>query len=340
MHPIADLHLHQEWSPRLDRALARRNGFPPYDWTAWRAELVSQVPPGMARLQRLGQAVPAATEADTDATFVERIIDALFESAEAGSRYTELRFGTDAVLRPGFMRMFRQAEDSVRRSYPRFRAEAVINVLLWYEPRRLHRIIDACEAAADEGLAGIDLLHIPYAVEADWRHARHIVESARDAGLGVTVHAGEFSTANIEAVASIEGVTRIGHATRAADDPRLLRALVHNDITVEVCLSANLILGSVADLASHPLPRFLDAGVKVALGTDNPVRFGTTIADEYNLAARRGLSTSDLRQLTVQAIASGFTTTERKADLLADVDRETSSPSRSTGSNKAMVSKC
>ena len=168
----------------------------------------------MARLQRLGQAVPAATEADTDATFVERIIDALFESAEAGSRYTELRFGTDAVLRPGFMRMFRQAEDSVRRSYPRFRAEAVINVLLWYEPRRLHRIIDACEAAADEGLAGIDLLHIPYAVEADWRHARHIVESARDAGLGVTVHAGEFSTANIEAVASIEGVTRIGHATR------------------------------------------------------------------------------------------------------------------------------
>lgn len=323
MRAKADLHLHQEWSPRLDRVLARRNGSAPYDWAAWRSGLVSQVAPGMARLQRLSQVLPAPAEADTDSAFVERVIDTLTESAEAGSRYTELRFGNDTVLRPGFMRMFRQAESTVRYSYPRFRAEAIISVLMWYEPRRLYRVIDACEAAADEGLAGIDLLHVPYAAEADWHHGRHIVELARDAGLGVTVHAGEFSTANIAAVASIEGVTRIGHATHAADDPALLRILAANQITVEVCLSANLVLGAVTDLRDHPLPRFLDAGVNVVLGSDNPVQFGTTIAGEYELAGQLGLTPSQLDQLTIQAVSSGFTTTERKADLLADLERET-----------------
>lgn len=322
MHVMADIHLHHEWSARLDRVLARRNGTTPYDWSAWRTDLATRVPSGMARLQHVSQVLPTTTEADTDAAFVECIIDTLTESAQSGSRYTELRFGNDTVVRPGFMRMFRQAEAAVRCHHPRFRAEAVISVLLWYEPRRLYRVIDACEAAADEGLAGIDLIHVPYAAEADWRHGRHVVELARDAGLGVTVHAGEFSPANITAVASIEGVTRIGHATRAIEHPDIVRALVDNDITVEACISANLLLGAVDRLTDHPLPRLLDAGVKVALGTDNPVQFGTDIANEYALAARLGISPSQLRELTAQAIRGGFTTAERKTDLLADLDRD------------------
>ncbi|MFD0558861.1 adenosine deaminase [Stackebrandtia endophytica] len=321
MLPKADVHLHEEWSPRLDRVLANRNGTTPFDWATWRAELQENVPAGLARLQQLSRVSPAPVEADTDAAFFQRVVDTLTESAESGSHYTELRFGNDTVLRPGFMRMFRDAEAQVRQRHPRFRAEAIISVLMWYEPRRLYRIIDACEAAADDGLAGIDILYVPYAAEADWRTARHVVGLARDAGLGITVHAGEFSPANIAAVAGIDGVTRIGHATHAAADPRLLSLLVERDITVEVCLTANLLLGAVAGLADHPLPRMLDAGVKVALGSDNPVQFGSTIEEEYHLAAELGLSMEQLTDLTRNAVRAGFTTPERKADLLADLDR-------------------
>ena len=321
MLPKADVHLHEEWSPRLDRVLAHRTGNAPFDWHTWRAELQEKVPAGIARLQQLSRVSPAPVEADTDAAFFERVVDTLTESADSGSHYTELRFGNDMVLRPGFMRMFRDAEAHVRQRHPRFRAEAIISVLMWYEPRRLYRVIDACEAAADDGLAGIDLLYVPYAAEADWRTARHVVGLARDAGLGITVHAGEFSTANIAAVATLDGVTRIGHATHATSDPRLLSLLVDRDITVEVCLSANLLLGAVPSLSDHPLPRLLDAGVKVALGTDNPVQFGSTIGEEYQLAAQLGLSTEQLRDLTRNAVRAGFTTPERKADLLADLDR-------------------
>lgn len=316
----ADLHLHQEWSARLDRVLARRHSRAPFDWTTWRDGLTTQVPPGVARLQRLSRVFPAPAEADTDEAFVERVADTLAESAAAGSRYTELRFGHDTVMRPVFMPLFRQAEEKVAADYPGFHAEAVASLLLWQEPERLAAVLVQCRRAAAEGLAGLDLLNVPYSSEADWLTGRRVVETAAEIGLGVTVHAGEFSVANIAAVACIDGVSRIGHATHAPTDPWLLELLADRGITIEVCLTANLILGAIGSLAEHPLRTFLDAGIPVALGTDNPLQFGTTIDGEYALAARLGLSETELSRLTRDAIAAAFTTTERKAVLAADVD--------------------
>nr|MBF6591910.1 hypothetical protein [Ktedonobacterales bacterium] len=64
--PKADLHIHQEWSPRLDRVLARRAGRAPYNWHGWARELMEGTPPGIARLRRLAKVFPAPVEADTE----------------------------------------------------------------------------------------------------------------------------------------------------------------------------------------------------------------------------------------------------------------------------------
>ena len=322
----ADLHLHQEWSPRLDRVLARRHGRPPFDWSDWRRELVTEVPAGLARLQRLSRVQPAPAAADSDDAFVARVTDALIESAADGSCYTELRFGNDTILRENFMELFRLAESRVRRQYPSFRAEALVGLLLWQEPERLQRVLTGCRRAAEQGLAGVDLLYVPYAAEADWQLGREIVAHAAGLGLGVTVHAGEFSTANIAAVAGIEGVTRIGHATAAHTDPWLLELLAERGITVEVCLSANVMLGAVPDLATHPLRTFVDAGIRVALGAGHPVQVGTTIGREYELAGRIGLSLTELLDITRNAVAAGFTTADRKAALLDQIERARLTP--------------
>lgn len=318
--PKADVHLHQEWSPRLDRVLARRAGREPYDWSAWRSDLLAGAPPGMARLQRLSQVFPAPIAADDDEGFVDRVADTLRESAAAGSVFTEVRFGNESMLRPGFMELFRRAEARVREEYPLFYAEAIASVLLWYEPDRLAAVVDECVNAAVEGLAGMDLLYVPYATEANWRVGRQVVDRAVDAGLGVTVHAGEFSTANIGAVAHLDGVTRIGHATQAFRDPWLLDVLAEREVTVECCLSCNVLLGAVPRLTEHPMQRFRAHGIKVALGTDNPVQIGTTIGDEYAAAAQLGLSDAELLELTRTAVRAGFTSDERRAELLAYLD--------------------
>lgn len=318
--PKADIHLHQEWSPRLDRVLARRAGREPYDWSAWRRDLLADAPPGMARLQRLSQVFPAPVAADDDAGFTDRVEDTLRESAEGGSVYTEVRFGNETILRPGFMELFRRAEERVRDDFPGFYAEAIASVLLWYEPDRLAAVVDECVAAATEGLGGVDLLYVPYATEANWHVGRQVVDRAVDAGLGVTVHAGEFSTANIAAVAHLDGVTRIGHATQAFRDPWLLDVLAERNVTVEACLTCNVLLGAVTRLGDHPMRRFLDRGIKVALGTDNPVQVGTTIEAEYAAAAQLGLGEDALLALTRTAVECGFTSEERRRELLGRLD--------------------
>lgn len=319
MIPMADVHLHQEWSPRLERVLARRAGRASFDWSVWRADLPAAVPPGMARLQRLSQVFPATAAADDDEAFVERVADTLRESADSGAILTEMRFGNDLVLRPGFMELFRRAEDLVRADHPVFYAEAIAAVAVYSDPERVTAVLDTCAAARD-GLTGIDLLYVPYATEADWRRGALVVEQAVEAGLGVTVHAGEFSTANIAAVARLDGVKRVGHATQAWRDPWLLDLLAERAVTVECCLSSNVLLGAVTRLGDHPLPRFREHGIEVVLGTDYPVQVGTTIAGEYTAAASLGLSDDDLVELTRTALRTAFTSGERRAELLAHLD--------------------
>jgi adenosine deaminase len=123
-----------------------------------------------------------------------------------------------------------------------------------------------------------------------------------------TVHAGESEGPERiwEALDNL-GPQRIGHGTSAGRDPELIKRLAADGVVVEVCLSSNLQTGAVDDLRNHPLPRFLDAGVKVALSTDNPTVSSTTLSREYALAMELfGLSEDDVRRLARMACEATF----------------------------------
>src|SRR5689334_6088035 len=109
--PKADIHLHQEWSPRLDRVLSRRAHRPSYDWWGWACELMDSTPPGMPRLDRLAKVFPASLADDADPeNFTARLEDLLEEGAADGAVLVELRFGGEtAVQRPDFMALFHEA---------------------------------------------------------------------------------------------------------------------------------------------------------------------------------------------------------------------------------------
>lgn len=132
---------------------------------------------------------------------------------------------------------------------------------------------------------------------------------ARDAGLHVTVHAGEaagpFSV--WDAVRHL-GAERIGHGIRAVEDPALLEHLAAHGITLEVSLTSNLHTGGARSYAEHPVRRLLAAGVPVALCTDDPRTSDITLSGEYRLAApQAGLSESDLAAVRRHARAAAFT---------------------------------
>jgi adenosine deaminase len=329
--PKADLHLHQEERPRLDRVLARRLGRPPYDWRRWMERLLVEAQPGMERL--VGMFAPDATlpldgvSGDAPQFIIAKIADALGEAAADGAVLIEVRFGVAglALTRPDFMALFREAERQVQAEYPRLHAEAIGYLPLEDDPARLHsaeRQFEACLHLAREGLAGLDFMVAPYETEADsalWATAYHWAARAADEGLGITVHAGEFSAANLRAALDVPGLRRLGHAVYVASNPRLLERLARSGVAVECCLSSNVVLGAVPSYEAHPIRQFIAAGVPVTLNTDDPVRIWTTIGREYAIAAAFGFTLRELLAFTRNAIQASFTTAARRSVLLSEV---------------------
>jgi adenosine deaminase len=330
--PKADLHVHANAEARLERVLARREGRPAYDWRTSAHRLYVETPPGMPRLARWA-ADRTRSDAEVDAldadpeNFIARVEDVLDEAAADGAVYVEVRFGAGTISRPDFMPLFREAEHRTRARWPRLRAEALISGITPSTPARWERVLPLCFEAARHGLAGIDLIPDPYDSEADWTGVADRTARAADAGLGVTVHAGEFSQANIAQAIALPGVSRLGHAVFAAADARLLDAVVRSNVTIECCLSCNVLLGGARSYAEHPIRQFAAAGIPVTLNADDPQHVCTTIGREYAIAAGLGFSLADLLDVTRAAVRASFTSHARKASLLAelDVDRKPTS---------------
>jgi adenosine deaminase len=147
-----------------------------------------------------------------------------------------------------------------------------------------------------------------------------VFEIAAGAGLGCTIHAGEWAGADSVRAALELPITRISHGVRAIEDPDLVAELAERGIVLECCPTSNVVLGVYRSFEEHPLPALRAAGVKVTLGSDDPPYFGATIAGEYDVCATRlGFSDADLRGITSTAIDAAFCDDDLKDVLRARV---------------------
>jgi len=141
---------------------------------------------------------------------------------------------------------------------------------------------------------------------------------AADAGLGCTMHAGEWAGPESVRAALELPITRIAHGVRSIEDPRLVGELAERGIVLECCPTSNVVLGVFPSYEAHPLPRLRDAGVRLTLGSDDPPYFGASIEGEYRVCAERmGFSEEDLRVITQTAIDAAFCDYDLKAALSA-----------------------
>ena len=298
--------------------LSRREGRSSYDWRAW-VQRLQEMPPGMTRLEAIkGEIEVDDLDRIAKDHLVQWVADAMCDAAREGAVLVEVRFGAEWVKWPDLMPRFREAERQVQGSYTDFCAEVIASGVRTAQPD----VIDACLEAREAGLAGIDLFPTPYDTEAEraeWKKLYSWAERAAEVGLGVTVHAGEFSPANIRRALRVPGVTRLGHAVHAAFDPALLDEIAEAGVTVECCLTSNVVLGAVPSLVDHPIRTFVDAGIPVTLSSDDPVSLNTTIGREYEMAAELGFDATNLLGFTRNGITSSFTSPKRKAALLSRI---------------------
>lgn len=143
-------------------------------------------------------------------------------------------------------------------------------------------------------------------------------EIAREAGLGITVHAGEL--AGWESVAAaLDHIrpSRIGHGVRAIENEAVVRRIAEQGVVLECCPGSNIALKLFDGYDTHPLPALTAAGCRVTLNSDDPPYFWTSLKQEYDAASRHfGMDEKRLLGLTRTAIEAAFVDRKTKAELL------------------------
>jgi adenosine deaminase len=145
---------------------------------------------------------------------------------------------------------------------------------------------------------------------------------AREAGVPAVPHGGELAgPRSVRECLQDLRATRIGHGVRAVEEPDLVRRLARAGVVLEVCPASNVALGVFPKPADVPLPELREAGVAVALGADDPLLFGSRLADQYELVREaHGCSDDELAELARCSIRGSFAPPEVKTRLLAGVD--------------------
>jgi adenosine deaminase len=182
------------------------------------------------------------------------------------------------------------------------------------------RVIKAAEYAARSGnplITGFNMAgEERMGRVADYARAFDI---AREAGLGLTIHAGEVCGAfSVRDAVDLVRPSRIGHGVRAIEDGELVRRLADLGTVLEVCPGSNIALNVFADFASHPLRLLKEAGVRVTISSDDPPFFKTSLEREYALASSAfGFDDSEIDVMTRTGLEAAFVDEETRAMLLA-----------------------
>lgn len=142
-------------------------------------------------------------------------------------------------------------------------------------------------------------------------------QKGRDAGWRITVHAGEAGgPESVWDAIRLLGAERIGHCTRALEDPALVDFLIENRIAIEANLTSNVHTSTIPDLASHPLRHMLSRGLTASINTDDPGISAIDLRHELEVAApAAGLSHEQIRQAQRNAVETAFLSAEEKAAL-------------------------
>ena len=154
-------------------------------------------------------------------------------------------------------------------------------------------------------------------------------DQARAAGLRSVPHAGETTGPETiwDAVREL-GAERIGHGISAVRDPALLAYLAERQIGMEVCPTSNVRTRAVASIDEHPLRQLTAAGLLVTINSDDPPMFGTTLDDEYAVAARLlDLGPDGLAGLARNAVTASFLPAPAQDKLTAEIDAYTAAAS-------------
>ena len=173
------------------------------------------------------------------------------------------------------------------------------------------RAADGAIRHRERGVIGFDLAGPEFGYPASLHAAT--LRRLRDAGVPLTLHAGEADVAERVVEAMELGATRIGHGVRLVDaigDParqHLLDAVRRRGLHLEVCPTSNVHTGAASSIATHPIRALWKAGVSLSYHTDNRLMSWVDMTGEANaLTGEGGFEVADLVRMGRLAAHASF----------------------------------
>ena len=323
---LAELHTHLGGSvaPEIMWSLAHEQGIhlPVKDyWEFDRLVSVSD-PRGVPDLDALDAIYHWTELIQSSPLAVERSVHAAIGGAYRSQAITtlELRFNPMKRNRGGerdldhiIMAAIRGL-DRASLEYPQVRAGLILMMDRTFTDEQNAIIVEKAIRYRSRGIVGVDIAGPrPRGERFDYTRIQPMVNAARQAGLGITIHTGEeggdFGLAEMREVVEVLVPQRVGHGILAASDEELMGELRDRGTVLELCPTSNL-LTKALDGESHlhdTLRAFLDRGVPVTIATDGPEMMRTHLRDEYELLLRIGAATQEeLAEANARGHAASF----------------------------------
>jgi adenosine deaminase len=328
---LAELHTHLGGSVSSDIlwSLAHEQGIalPVKDYWEFDRLVTVSDPRGVPNLDALDQIYHWTELIQSSPLAVERSVHAAIGGAYRSQGITtlELRFNPMKRNRGGERDLDHiilaaiRGLDRASIEYPQVRAGLILMMDRTFGARQNAVIVEKAIRWADRGIVGIDIAGPrPGGERYEYAQVAPMVETAREAGLGVTIHVGEEGGAigreEIAEVVDVLRPERIGHGILAAGDDELMTELREREVVLEICPTSNLLTKALPDEdALRSIFRvFVENGVLFTIATDGPEMMRTHLRDEFDLLLRIGaLDAAEAEEANRRGHDAAFAATPR-----------------------------
>lgn len=314
MGHVTELHLHLDGSLRPETVweLAKEQGIRLPAESAEEVKYKMEVPEDCRTLEEYLERFDLPLLVLQRADAIERVTYELVEDlAKEGVDYAEIRFAPQLSVNGGLMQdevveaAIRGAERGMK-TYPEIRVGLILCCMRGADNEALNmQTVETAKKYLGPVVCAVDIAGAEGLFPTE--NFAPVFAKVREYGIPMTIHAGEAAGPDSMKTALSFGTKRIGHGVAAINDPELIRRLIDENVTLEVCVTSNYHTKVVPAIEMHPIHKLLDEGVHVTVNSDNRTCSRTTLQKEKEvLKEQLGFSDEEIEKMQEYAWEARF----------------------------------
>ena len=314
MGHVTELHLHLDGSLRPETVweLAKEQGIRLPAESAEEVKYKMEVPEDCRTLEEYLERFDLPLLVLQRADAIERVTYELVEDlAKEGVDYAEIRFAPQLSVNGGLTQdevveaAIRGAERGMK-TYPEIRVGLILCCMRGADNEALNmQTVETAKKYLGPVVCAVDIAGAEGLFPTE--NFAPVFAKVREYGIPMTIHAGEAAGPDSMKTALSFGTKRIGHGVAAIYDPELIRRLIEENVTLEVCVTSNYHTKVVPAIEMHPIHKLLDEGVHVTVNSDNRTCSRTTLQKEKEvLKEQLGFSDEEIEKMQEYAWEARF----------------------------------